>query len=69
MFLLIILSVKDTKDVVEVCHVKLREESLLRIQEVDPRDETTTYLINTRLVKDLPPKLQPIKGAERILLV
>ena len=64
-----ILSDTNTKDVVEVRHIKLRQESLLRIQEVDPRDETTTYLNNTRLVKDLPPKLKSIETTEWISLV
>ena len=68
-FLFKILSDTITQDVVEVRHIKLRKVGLLRIQEVDPSDETSPYLSLSGLVKDLPPKLQSIEGAERVLLV
>ena len=68
-FLFKILSDTITQDVVEVRHIKLRKVGLLRIQEVDPSDETSTYLSLSGPGKDLPPKLQSIEGAERVLLV
>ena len=68
-FLFKILSDTITQDVVEVRHIKLRKVGLLRIQEVDPSDETSTYLSLSGPVKDLPTKPHSIEGAERVSFV
>ena len=63
-FLFKILSIA-TQDVVEVRIIKWREKSLLRIQEVNPCDETSTELCGRRSgIYMLSPVLKTIKATE-----
>ena len=64
-----ILSDTTTKDVVEVRHIKWRQASLHRIQEVNPPKETSTQFSHCRPGKYLPPEPQSIQTTEWILLV